>query len=94
MESAPPDRRGAANATIFAAMDIGVAIGSTVLGLISVKFGFTVTFIVTAAMIFMDLIVFSIMNKELPSYDNVINESHVIMMGTEQINDESFKKFN
>jgi MFS family permease len=64
MKSAPPNRKGAANATMYAAMDIGVAIGSMVLGFVSTRFGFTVTFIIAAAMIFLDMIIFSFLNKE------------------------------
>jgi MFS family permease len=64
MELAAPERRGAANATIFAAMDIGIAVGSLVLGVISTKFGFTVTFILTSSIMLVDIIVFSILHKE------------------------------
>ena len=72
MESAPPERRGAANATIFAAMDIGVALGSSILGFVSTSFGFTVAFIITAVMLFVDMIIFGILNKEITNYDEMV----------------------
>ena len=64
MELAPPKRRGAANATLYAAMDIGIALGSIVLGIVTTKFGFTVAFIITAVMMLIDIIVFCILHKE------------------------------
>lgn len=87
MESVAPDRRGAANATIFAAMDIGIALGSIVLGFISTKFGFTATFILTAVMMLIDSIVFSILHKELTTSNLVIEESDVIMTEEEAIHE-------
>jgi MFS family permease len=78
MESAAPERRGAANATIFAAMDIGIAVGSLVLGVISTKFGFTVTFILTASIMLVDIIVFSILHKEHTIRNVVLEETEVL----------------
>lgn len=63
MQSAPINRRGAANATMFAAMDIGIAIGSQVLGAISAAHGFTITFIIAAGVILLDMVLFSILNR-------------------------------
>ena len=82
MELASPERRGAANATLYAAMDIGIAVGSIVLGLVTTKFGFTTAFIITAVMIFIDLVVFSILNKE-PA---VADESDPSLIDTEKAN--------
>ena len=88
MKLAAPDRRGAANATIFAAMDIGIAVGSIVLGIISTKFGFTATFIMTAIVILIDIIVFSMLHKEPTSTsDQVAEEFEKIMESTEAMND-------
>jgi MFS family permease len=78
MELAAPERRGAANATIFAAMDIGIAVGSLVLGVISTKFGFTVTFILTASIILFGIIVFSFLHKEHIIRDVGLEETEVI----------------
>ncbi|WP_066251436.1 MFS transporter [Neobacillus drentensis] len=78
MESVAPERRGAANATIFAAMDIGIAVGSIVLGVISTKFGFTVTFILTASIMLVDIIVFSILHKEQTIRNVALEETEVL----------------
>jgi MFS family permease len=78
MELAATERRGAANATIFAAMDIGIAVGSLVLGVISTKFGFTVTFILTASIILFGIIVFSFLHKEHIIRDVGLEETEVI----------------
>jgi MFS family permease len=78
MELAAPERRGAANATIFAAMDIGIAVGSIVLGVISTKFGFTVTFILTASIMLVDIIVFSILHKEHTIRNVALGETEVL----------------
>jgi MFS family permease len=86
MELAPVQRRGSANATLYAAMDIGIASGSIILGFVAARFGFTATFLVAAAVIVLDLVLFTFLNKELPGYGNVIAGSHVIMMGTEEVN--------
>jgi len=64
MEAAPEHRRGAANATLYAAMDIGIALGSIILGLITAQFGFTITFIVAAAIIGWDIILYLLLNIE------------------------------
>ncbi|MDP4106239.1 MAG: MFS transporter [Bacillota bacterium] len=77
MESAPRDRKGAANATMYAAMDIGVAIGSIILGFVSTKFGFTATFIITAVMIFFDLIIFGVLHKE-PFIHRPVIDDHML----------------
>lgn len=78
MELAAPERRGAANATIFAAMDIGIAVGSLVLGVISTKFGFTVTFILTASIMLVDIIAFNILHKEHTIRTVVLEETEVL----------------
>jgi MFS family permease len=78
MELAAPERRGAANATIFAAMDIGIAVGSLVLGVISTKFGFTVTFILTASIMLVDIIVFIFLHKEHTIRDVALEEPEVL----------------
>ena len=82
MELAPPERRGAANATLYAAMDIGVAVGSIVLGVVTTKFGFTVAFIITAIIMLVDLIVFSILNKKPAAED----KSHANLLNKENVN--------
>ncbi len=44
----PPERRGAANATYYATLDIGFGLGSFVWGIISQLFGFTAVFLICA----------------------------------------------
>ena len=86
MELAPIERRGAANATLYAAMDIGIATGSIILGFIAARLGFTATFVTAAAVIILDLILFAFLNRELPGYGKALQASHVVMVGTEEIN--------
>ncbi|MCR6544781.1 MFS transporter [Dehalobacterium formicoaceticum] len=67
MDLAPSHRRGAANATLFAAMDVGVALGSALMGIITAQFGFTVTFSVAAAMIGLNIIIFLLTQSSQPA---------------------------
>ncbi|MCR6544315.1 MFS transporter [Dehalobacterium formicoaceticum] len=75
MDLAPAHRRGAANATLFAAMDVGVASGSVLMGIITAQFGFTVTFFVAAVMIGLDIIVFLLTQSTRPA--KVLHDSSV-----------------
>lgn len=64
IKSAPKGRLGASNATVYAAMDIGIASGSCVLGFISAQFGFSAAFLVTAAVILADFLLFAALNRK------------------------------
>lgn len=79
MKLAPANRRGAANATLYVAMDIGIASGSVLLGFVSASFGFTVTFIIAAIMIVIVLILFCFMNKESDLHSNTILKSEPVI---------------
>lgn len=86
MKLAPVHQRGAANATLYAAMDIGISSGSFILGLVAARYGFTAIFLIAAAMIVVNLLVFTILNKEQAVADTEGQASHVILMGTEEVN--------
>ncbi len=86
MKLAPVHQRGAANATLYAAMDIGIASGSFILGLVAARYGFTATFLIAAAMIVVNLLVFTILNKEQTASSTEGQASHVVLMGTEEVN--------
>jgi MFS family permease len=68
METAPASRRGAANATLYAAMDIGVALGSLVIGTVAARFSFTFAFLVAGGIVFLDLFLFLLVHREIPGY--------------------------
>jgi predicted MFS family arabinose efflux permease len=53
-----PERKGAASAVFTAAMDVGMAVGSAVWGLMSQGFGFTLVYLVCAACAFISLLVY------------------------------------
>jgi MFS family permease len=54
----PPERRGAANATYFSALDLGVGAGSIALGLVAQGWGFSTMYVAAAATILLSLIIF------------------------------------
>lgn len=63
---APADRRGAANATFFTAWDMGIAIGSVSLGLISEEFGYIVMWGAAGFSALIALVVyFAVLRKKL-----------------------------
>jgi len=64
MTSAPESRRGATAATLYAAMDIGVAFGSLTIGMITAHFDFTVAFLVAAGIVLADLVLFQILHHD------------------------------
>lgn len=55
---APFSRRGAANATFLSSFDVGVGVGSIVLGIIAQHWGFRATYMVAAAAAVLGLITF------------------------------------
>lgn len=73
--SCPSDRRGAANATFFSAMDIGYCVGAIVWGMISQKLGFTYAYLASAVCIVCSLSIYIIIfnKKKKISKDNNIS---------------------
>jgi MFS family permease len=57
----PEDRRGAANATFFSAMDVGIGIGAVIWGFVSQKLGFTYVFLGSAACVVISLTLYVIL---------------------------------
>ena len=55
---APPERRGSANATYYATMDISFGIGSIVWGAASQYLGFTAVFLACAASVVISLVIY------------------------------------
>lgn len=69
----PPERRGAANATYYATMDIGIGIGSLVWGMVSQKVGFTVVFLSCAFCIILAVLAYYlILHKLIKKMDDKI----------------------
>jgi MFS family permease len=54
----PPERRGAANATYYATMDISFGLGSLIWGAVSQYFGFTTVFLACATSVVISLIMY------------------------------------
>lgn len=54
----PPERRGAANATYYATLDIGFGLGSFVWGLVSQMYGFTAVFLICAVCIALSFVIY------------------------------------
>lgn len=54
----PEERRGAANATFYSAMDIGFCIGAVVCGIISQKLGFSFIYLTSAFCILLSLAIY------------------------------------
>lgn len=57
----PEERRGAANATFFSAMDIGIGLGAVIWGIVSQKLGFSYVFLGSAACIILSLTLYVIL---------------------------------
>ncbi len=58
IDFAPPERRGAANATFLAANDIGLALGTIIWGLISQNIGFVYLYLFSPVLIVLSMIVY------------------------------------
>lgn len=54
----PPERRGAANATYYATLDIGFGLGSFVWGYVSQMYGFTAVFLICASCIALSVVIY------------------------------------
>ncbi len=55
---APPEKRGVANATFFTAFDLGIGLGSIILGFVSQLMGYQMLFIVCAVFGFVSMLIF------------------------------------
>ncbi|MFZ5648725.1 MAG: MFS transporter [Bacillota bacterium] len=54
----PPSRRGAANGTIFSSFDLGIGIGSIILGFVSKMFGLSYMYLSCSFIILVPLVIF------------------------------------
>ena len=54
----PSDKRGAANGTLYAALDIGIGLGAFLWGVISVNAGFTFVYLLSAVCVFASLLAY------------------------------------
>jgi MFS family permease len=62
----PPERRGAANATYYATMDIGYGFGSLAWGVVSQMTGFTVVFLGCAVCMVIAVLAYYLLLHRLP----------------------------
>ncbi|UFJ42602.1 MFS transporter [Brevibacillus humidisoli] len=66
---APPDRKGVANASFFTAFDLGIGLGSIILGWVSQYTGYQVMFVVTAVSVAVSLLIFTVFVRRLLRYE-------------------------
>jgi predicted MFS family arabinose efflux permease len=64
---APPDRKGVANATFFTAFDLGIGLGTVILGFISDAMGYRVLFGVCAISAAIGLVITIVLARRLLS---------------------------
>lgn len=55
---APPERRGAANATFFSAMDLGIGLGAVILGAVLQRFNYVPMFAFSAVLTLLSMVVY------------------------------------
>ncbi|TYS89143.1 MFS transporter [Rossellomorea aquimaris] len=63
IQAAPKRRTGHATATFFIFYDLGIAVGSFVLGVVSSQFGFSALYIICSGMIFVTIVVYKVVTK-------------------------------
>jgi MFS family permease len=63
IQAAPKRRTGHATATFFIFYDLGIAVGSFVLGLVSSQFGFSALYIICSGVIFVTIVVYNVVTK-------------------------------
>ncbi|WP_282138501.1 MFS transporter [Rossellomorea aquimaris] len=63
IQAAPKRRTGHATATFFIFYDLGIAVGSFVLGVVSSQFGFSALYIICSGMIFVTIVVYKVVNN-------------------------------
>ena len=68
--SAPPERRGAANATYFSGFDAGIGIGSLIGGVLAKEFGYTVMFGLFSIPMVVGAIVYLVTDKKAPANES------------------------
>lgn len=61
--AAPKRRTGHATATFFIFYDLGIAVGSFVLGVVSSQFGFSALYIICSGMIFVTILVYKVLTN-------------------------------
>jgi len=69
----PDDRRGAANATVFAGIDLGIGVGSNVLGAVAQASNYAVMYGVSSLLLAVPLAIFAL--KIVPRYREVKRET-------------------
>ncbi|ADG05307.1 MFS transporter [Kyrpidia tusciae] len=62
---ARPDRKGVANASFFTAFDLGIGLGSIILGWVSQYTGYPVLFTVSAASVGVSMLIFAVLARRL-----------------------------
>lgn len=67
ISSVPDERRGAANATFWTAVDIGIALGSVLWGIIANYFGYALMFYMTAIPLIFALLIYWFSRKQIPA---------------------------
>ncbi|GGE64149.1 MFS transporter [Priestia taiwanensis] len=65
IQLAPPEKRGVANATFFTAFDLGIGLGSILLGFVSQFMGYQVLFFICAVVAGISFVLFMIFVKEI-----------------------------
>jgi predicted MFS family arabinose efflux permease len=63
IQAAPKRRTGHATATFFIFYDLGIAVGSFVLGVVSSQFGFSALYIICSGMIFVTIVVYKVVTN-------------------------------
>lgn len=65
ISAAKPQRAGTASATFFLLYDIGIGLGSFVLGIVAAKIGYSNMYVVSAFIVFISVLFFYVINKRL-----------------------------
>jgi len=63
IQAAPKRRTGHATATFFIFYDLGIAVGSFVLGVVSSQFGFSALYIICSGVIFVTIVVYKVVTN-------------------------------
>lgn len=64
VQATTPERSGYATATFFTLFDIGIAIGSYVLGLVAVHFGYQNVYVLSGVLVIAILVIYMISQKQ------------------------------
>lgn len=72
----PKERRGAATATIFAAMDLGIGLGAYIWGWVAVSSGYTMVYLGSSACVLVSLWVYTVLvRKRIPGETEPLRSS-------------------